>query len=243
MTTLLLTYSIVALAALIHASFQLSTSTFTLMSGHHLGKGRSQKQLVNLIGGFLLGVVAMTTLLICSTGFILQATSRYIEPSILWSAACGLAFGIGVAVWMFYYPKKSKGTTLWLPRKTAEYLAERSKKTSNTSEAFGLGLSSVFGELVFIIAPLFIAAMSLIGRNPLEQLGGVALYVGVSSLTIIVVAGLIGGGHKISEIQKWREKNKTFLQFAAGSGLLALGFSIYVDQILTIVRASGGMGL
>lgn len=239
--TLLLAYSIVALSALIHASFQLSVSTFTLMSGHHLGRGRSQKQLVNLISGFLLGVVTMTTLLLCTTALVAQTLALNVQFSILWSAACGLAFGVGVAVWIFYYPRKTRGTTLWLPRKTAEYIAERSKKTTNSGEAFGLGLASVFAELVFISAPIFIAAMALISRPPLEQLGGIILYVALSSLTITIVAALVGGGHKISEIQKWRENNKGFLQFIAGSGLLALGFSIYVNEILAIVQASGGV--
>jgi hypothetical protein len=211
------------------------------MSGHHLGRGRSQKQLVNLISGFLLGVVTMTTLLLCTTALVAQTLALNVQFSILWSAACGLAFGVGVAVWIFYYPRKTRGTTLWLPRKTAEYIAERSKKTTNSGEAFGLGLASVFAELVFISAPIFIAAMALISRPPLEQLGGIILYVALSSLTITIVAALVGGGHKISEIQKWRENNKGFLQFIAGSGLLALGFSIYVNEILAIVQASGGV--
>jgi hypothetical protein len=211
------------------------------MSGHHLGRGRSQKQLVNLIGGFLLGVITMTILLLCTTALVAQTLALNVQFSILWSAACGLAFGVGVAVWIFYYPRKTRGTTLWLPRKTAEYIAERSKKTTNSGEAFGLGLASVFAELVFISAPIFIAAMALISRPPLEQLGGIILYVALSSLTITVVAALVGGGHKISEIQKWRENNKGFLQFIAGSSLLALGFSIYVNEILAIVQASGGV--
>jgi hypothetical protein len=36
----------------------------------------------------------------------------------------------------------------------------------------------------------------------------------------------------LSRIQRWREANKHFLQFAAGSGLLILGFFVYVNEFL-----------
>jgi hypothetical protein len=43
---------------------------------------------------------------------------------------------------------------------------------------------------------------------------------------------LIGSGHRLSEIQKWRETNKRFLQFSAGGALVVLGFFVYVCKIL-----------
>jgi hypothetical protein len=68
------------------------------------------------------------------------------------------------------------------------------------------------------------------------QLAGIAIYTTISLFSLLVVNALIGSGHKLSRIQKWREDNKRFLQFAAGSGLLVLGFYLYVDHI---VAASG----
>lgn len=234
--TLLTTYAIIALAAFIHASFQLSVSTFTLMSGHHFGKARSHRTLNQLIGGFLLGTVTMTILLLCTFSLAVMGLAHVTTPHIIWSIACGLCFGVGAAVWMFYYPRGSKGTTLWLPRKSAEYLAERSKKTENGGEAFGLGLASVFAELAFVSAPLLVAATVLIPHTPLEQLTGIAIYVFISMLSLLVVTALVGSGHKISRVQEWREKNKTFLQFVSGSALLVLGFVIYVDQVYSAIQ-------
>jgi hypothetical protein len=46
-----------------------------------------------------------------------------------------------------------------------------------------------------------------------------------------LVAALIGGGHSLGQIQRWREANKGFLQFIAGSGLIVLGFYMYVNQV------------
>lgn len=234
--------SIVCLAALIHASFQLSISTLTLMSGHALGSGRSHTRLVSLLGGFTAGAATMTTLLICTLGFLLQyfLAGEHV-PQVVWAAACGLLFGVGVAVWLFYY-RRGKGTILWLPRQTAEFLTERSKKTRNTGEAFALGLASVFGELLFISAPLLVSVLVLLPLSPDLQLLGIALYVGISLLSLLTVAILVSGGHKLSTIQRWREANKTFLQFAAGSALFILGFYLYVNEVLvTPVMTSGGI--
>jgi hypothetical protein len=116
----------------------------------------------------------------------------------------------------------------------ARYLSERTKATKQTAEAFGLGLSSVFAELIFIIAPIVISALVLIKLEPMWQLAGIATYTVVSLLSLAIVNALIGSGHKLSRIQAWREKNKRFLQFAAGSGLLILGFYVYVDQVVSV---------
>lgn len=234
--------SIVCLAALIHASFQLSISTLTLMSGHTLGSGRSHTRLVSLLGGFTAGAATMTTLLVCTLGLLLSyfMTDQDI-PQVFWAAACGLLFGVGVAVWLFYY-RRGKGTMLWLPRQTAEFLAERSKKTKNTGEAFALGLASVFGELLFISAPVLVSVLVILPLSPDKQLLGILLYVGISMLSLLTVAVLVSGGHKLSAIQRWREANKNFLQFAAGTALFVLGFYLYVNEVLvTPVYTGGGL--
>jgi len=232
--------AIIALAALIHASFQLSISMLTLLSGHAIGAKTAHAKLLRLTTGFLLGVVVMTLLLLCFLAFLFQHFFGTSVPSLAWAVGCGLVFGLGVAVWVFYY-RREQGTSLWLPRSLARYLSDRTKATKDSAEAFGLGLSSVAAELIFIIAPMVISALVLIHMTPRWQLVGIALYTIVSLLSLIVVHGLIGSGHKLSRIQLWRENNKRFLQFAAGGGLLVLGFYVYVDQVMsTTAFASGG---
>lgn len=240
MTNELIALSIVCLAALIHASFQLSISTLTLMSGHTIGRGRSHMRLVSLLGSFTAGAATMTTLLICTIGLTISyLTVSIAVPPVLWAAACGLLFGVGIAVWMFYY-RKGKGTVLWLPRPTSEFLAERSKKTKNTGEAFALGLASVFGELLFIIAPLLTSVLVLLPLEPDWQLLGILLYVAISMSSLLLVALLVSGGHKLSRIQRWRETNKNFLQFASGTALFILGFYLYVNEVLILPAATTG---
>lgn len=226
-------FAIIIFAALIHASFQLSVSMLTLLSGHAIGSKASHGRLLKLTNGFFLGVAIMTTLLLSFTALIFQHSFGANVPLLAWAVACGLLLGLGIAVWAFYY-RREEGTSLWLPRGMARYLSERTKATKQTAEAFGLGLSSVFAELIFIIAPIVISALVLIKLEPMWQLAGIATYTVISLLSLAIVNALIGSGHKLSRIQAWREKNKRFLQFAAGSGLLILGFYVYVDQVVSV---------
>lgn len=223
--------SIIALAALIHASFQLSVSVLTLLGGHAIGTKKSQARVLRLITSFVFGVGTMTILLLSFVSLVLLSIFGGETPQVIWAMACGLLFGVGLSVWMFYY-RREKGTSLWIPRPIATYLHERTKATQRSAESFSLGLTSVIGELIFIIAPVTISALVLVHLDPLWQLAGIALYGVISLSSITIVWMLIGSGHKLSRIQEWRESNKTFLQFAAGSGLAILGFYVYVVEVL-----------
>lgn len=224
-------FAIIAFAALIHASFQLSVSMFTLLSGHAIGAKTAHKKVMKLTCGFLAGAAVMTMLLLAFTAFVLQNIFNHIAPAIVWAASSGLLFGLGMSVWLFYY-RRNPGTTLWLPRSMARYLSDRTKSTKQTAEAFGLGLSSIIGELLFILAPLFVSALVLMRLEPMWQVVGIGMYTVISLLSLLVVYSLVGSGHKLSRIQKWREDNKRFLQFSAGGGLLILGFYVYVTEVI-----------
>jgi hypothetical protein len=233
---------IIAVAALIHASFQLSVSMLTLLSSHTIGSKRSHARLLGLTGAFTFGVLVMTALVVSSAALAVQISSFWADATLLWIAVCGLLFGLGGAVWIFYY-RREQGTALWLPRGMARYLSDRTKATKQTSEAFGLGVSSVLAELLFIFAPVLVTALVLVRLEPVWQLAGIVLYASLSLFPLLVVYAMVGSGHKISRIQRWREQNKSFLQFAAGGGLVVLGFYLYVDQVLepTAIAAAGGL--
>ncbi len=184
----------------------------------------------------------MTALLVAGAAFIISTFSRDGVDPIVWVAASGLLFGLGFAAWMFYF-RRDNGTTLWIPRGMASYLEGRTKATSLSAEAFGLGLSSVLGELLFVAGPTLVGALALVQLPTNLQLAGLLVYTILSMLSLLIVNTLVGGGHKISKIQRWRETNKRFLQFSAGSAMIALGFYIYIDHVLTqaVLAAAGGV--
>lgn len=229
--------AIVTLAALIHASFQLSISVLTLLSGHALGAQQSQKKVLRLTFGFVGGVGVMTLLILSLISLILLHVFGPNTPQLIWAIACGLLVGVGLAVWFFYY-RRSRGTSLWVPRSFAKHLSDRSKETTHSAEAFSLGLTSVISELLFIGAPMAISGLVLVQLPGMWQLIGIAIYAVVSLMTLFSIAVLIGSGHKLSSIQRWRESNKHFLQFAAGGALTILGFFVYVCKILTDVAGA-----
>lgn len=228
---------VVAFAALIHASFQLSVSVLTMLSGHAISAKRSHATLLRLTSSFIAGTKVMTLLLVSFFAIVLFDVFGEQPPQIVWATVCGILVGLGVAVWLFYY-RREKGTTLWIPRSFAAHLTERSKATKSSAEAFSLGLTSVLSELLFIIGPLLVSALVLISLPSMWQLIGLAIYTVVSTFSSLIVWGLVGSGHSLSRIQKWRETNKHFLQFAAGSGLIILGLYVYVNQIVSVSSGS-----
>lgn len=223
---------VVAFAGLIHASFQLSTSVLATLSGHAIGSKKSHARTMRLTSSFVFGAGLMTLLIVTFVAFVVSNSFGARVPLYVWSIAAGLLFGVGVAVWLFYY-RKGEGTTLWIPRSLAHYLGDRTKSTKLSGESFGLGLVSVLSELIFIIGPVIITALVLVQLPNQWQLVGVALYTLISLLSLGIVWVLVGSGHSLSRVQKWREENKGFLQFAAGSGLIVLGFYVYVAQVIT----------
>jgi hypothetical protein len=230
--------AIVTFAAVIHASFQLSVSVLTLLSGHTIGAKKSRARLLSLTASFVTGTGVMTLLTFSFVSLIFLHLFGVAIPLLAWAIVCGLVFGIGIAVWLFYYRKNRPGTELWIPRAFATYLTRRSKATHHTAEAFGLGLSSVIAESIFILPCLTIAALALIGLPAEWQLLGVGVYAVVSLLGVLIVWVLVGGGTSLSTIQKWRERNKRFLQFSAGSALIVLGFFVYVTKIVATVSGA-----
>lgn len=236
---------IIIFAGLIHASFQLSLSVLTLLSGHSIGQKTSQRRLLKLSSNFVSGVLAITLLLLSATSYYLALFVHHVNSTEQFIAAIssGLMIGLGVATWAFYY-RPTPGTSLWLPRNFADHLTKRSKSTKNTAEAFSLGVVSVLAEIIFIIAPLLASSLAIITLPDIWwQIGSVILYTVISALPLIIINALINAGHSIANLQKWREKHKRFLQFASGSSLIILACFLFADRVIGLISYGGNLWL
>ena len=222
---------IIAFAGLLHASFQLGVSLLTLLGGHSLGLGRSQRRLTQLNIAYLSGAAVVTILFFSSVAYFVDFGFRN-NQELVWLCFSLLNMVIGLTVMVFYY-RREKGTGLWIPRAMAKYLTRRTKKTTHTAEAFTLGAGGVLAENPFIIGPLGLAVLYTLSQaSASEQLASLLLYSLVSLAPLLAIVAMISSGYKISTIQRWREDNKLFLQYCAGSGLVILGSFVFIDQFI-----------
>lgn len=222
---------VIAFASLLHASFQLGVGLLTLLSGHSLGTNRSFHRLMRLNIAYLFGASVVTVLLFAALAYLaLLSIRQYID--IAWFTLAVLNMAIGLSVMIFYY-KRERGTGLWIPKAMAEYLSERVKKTKRSGEAFTLGAGSVLAEIPFLIGPLGVAVLYTLTLPSADlQALGLITYSLIAISPLVTIVCLVGAGHKISTIQRWRENNKLFLQYCAGSGLVILGAFVFVDKCL-----------
>lgn len=208
-------------AVFVHACFQLSVSVLTRLSSHTIGAGRSQRRLLVLSLCYVIGVIVATSA--ATLGFAAKLTwvATFGGEWPVWLVT-GLLPLIGLLTVLFYY-RRDRGTQLWLPRPFIDYLMGRAKKTRSGTESSMLGAATVVGELPFLLAPIGIVSLWISLFAPVEQwLGLSILYALVVSLPLVFLALYISSGHKISAVQSWRERNKTFLQWTSGIALILL---------------------
>ena len=218
-------------AALVQASFSLGVSMLTLLSGHLLSQEKSADRLERLSAAYVFGAFATILIGLAALTYLFSRTNLT-HFATFWSVVIGVAFGIGLAVLLFYYRRGKNGTRLWLPRAAAEFLYARTRATRHSFEAFILGFASVITELIFIISPLIIAASVIPRLGSFGQVGAIFLYSIVAILPLIILWFANLRKSKISAFQKWRENNKKFLQIAAGVLLILLGFYLLIYKIM-----------
>ena len=223
--------AIVILASMVHASFHLSISILTLLGGHSLSRKKTNFQLTKLSMSLVFGSIFATVLMFCTFAYLGEIFYNIAFLKITWAVLIGILVSAGISTWGFYYRRGKKlqnGTELWIPRPMAKYLSLRASKTDHSAEAFSLGMVCVFSEILFYFAPLVIVSLLTTKFSPAFQFAILIIYVVISNLPVFSIACMISGGHPISEIQVWRNKNKRFMQFSAGLGMLVLAFIISV---------------
>jgi hypothetical protein len=230
--TILGTWLPLLLAGLVQASFGLSVSLLTLLGGHALSRRESARRLVGLSWHFVFGVMLAVAGLLLAALYLFQADGSAYTTSI-WALLVGLTGGVGVVIALFYY-RRGSGTSLWLPRFASQFLLSRTERTKNVFEALLLGVGSVLIELVFVAPPVLVAGHLLSEIGQPAQLIGLVSYILLASSSVIVMAVLIGSGHRISRLQAWRERNKRFLQVAAGICLIALAAYLFVYKVIEV---------
>lgn len=215
-------------ALFVHVCYQLSASVLTHFSSHSLSRKTSSKRLLSLGISYTAGVIVATALII--TALASLAVLMHGEPRLLTAVIAGVAPLVGLATILWYY-RQGYGTRLWLPRPVANYLLKRSKKTRSTLEAFLLGTATVIGEIPFLVGPMLFVAYLMSQLDAGQWLVWSFIYGVVSAFPLLIITMYLSSGHSIAKVQKWREVNKTFLQWTSGIALIVLTIYLTVLQL------------
>lgn len=227
---MIIPFSEVFLAAVIHATLQLSLGALLLLYHASLGK-HVRKKTRFLVDSYISG---LGTLVFLSLGTIIFILDRYfgkplyIEELII--VVCMLV-ALAIMAWFFYY-KRGKSTELWLPRSVARFIDKRAKLTNSNTEAFSLGLLTSLAEMPFTLVLLVVAANSIMVLPAMYQILAVAMYTVITIIPPIVLRLAIRKGQTVVNIQRWRVKHKTFFRLLTGAGFLALAFFLYTFEVL-----------
>lgn len=215
-------------ALFVHASYQLSVSVLTFFSSHSLSQKTSERRLLVLGVSYGFGAVGTMVLLLCSAASLVQSVDSGSHTLLVLTAFVAPVIGLATILW---YYRRGDGTRLWLPRRIAEYLLGRAKKTRLPVEAMMLGAATVLGELPFLIAPLLFVTY-VVSEQPVNQwVGWSSIYALLAYSPLFFITMYITSGHSVARLQKWRESNKNFLQWTSGTALVILTIYLTVLQL------------
>lgn len=227
---MIIPFSEVFLAAVIHATLQLSLGTLLLLYHASLGKHVRRKTRF-LVDSYISGMGMLVFLGLAATIFILDRYFEkplYIEELVI---VVGMLIALAIAVWFFYY-RRGKSTELWLPRSVARFIDKRAKLTNSNTEAFSLGVLTSLAEMPFTLILFVVAANSILVLPQLYQILAVAMYTIITIIPSIVLRLAIRKGQTVVDIQRWRVKHKTFFRLLTGVGFLVLGFFLFTFEVL-----------
>lgn len=227
---MIIPFSEVFLAAVIHATLQLSLGALLLLYHASLGK-HVRKKTRFLVDSYISGMGMLVFLGVAATIFILDRYFEkplYIEELII---VVGMLVALAIAAWFFYY-RRGKSTELWLPRSVARFIDKRAKTTNSNTEAFSLGVLTSLAEMPFTIVLFVVAANSILVLPHLYQILAVAMYTVITITPPVALRLAIRKGQTVVDIQRWRVKHKMFFRLLTGIGFLALGFFLFTFEVL-----------
>ena len=220
----------VILAAIVHASLQLQLGALLLLYHASLGK-HVRKKTKTIVSSYIAGIGTLIFLAVAATCFVFDryfGKALYPEEIVI---VIAMLIALAIVMWGFYY-RRGKTTELWLPRSVARYIDKRAKATESNTEAFSLGVLTSLAEMPFTLVLFIVAANSILTLEPLWQLIAVVIYTVIAILPPVILRLAVRRGESITNIQRWRVKNKTFLRILSGVGFLILGIFLFAFELL-----------
>lgn len=222
--------SVIVLAGVVHATLQLSLGALVLLYHESLGKHIKIKT-KRLASNYILGAMLLIGLFLTAVCYfisVLTAGNLSLKTLVI---VTGILVALAISVCFFYY-RSGRTTELWLPKTVSRYINRRARKTESNVEAFALGMLANFAELPFSLVLFLVAADSVLLLPAYWQILGIFLYTIIAILPLAVLRFSVKKGKTVAEIQKWRNKNKTFFKILAGCGFLTLALFLVAFKLL-----------
>ena len=219
---------------LLMASFQLLPGIFLILR-HHVASRFSKPKASDLALFFIFGAETAFVFFFLSFYAILNALSflsPFFASTVFLYALAGVMLALSILSFCFYY-RRSPGSKLFISRRRVSQYHIRIKNIKSRSDAFSLGFVSPVFEFIFTF-PLFILAsfeIMQLGETPVSRAALTILFVLSAILPLVILHFLFGTSHNLSDLLKFRFKNKSFFRF-----LIALLY--FLIAILIIIGAS-----
>jgi len=221
--------SIVALAAVVHATLQLGVGSLVLLY-HESSRKHIRKATKSIVSSYIAGIGMMIFLGLASTAFVIHnffTTGLALE---VLAAVIGVLAAFAILIWFFC--RQNTSNEDHMPRKVAEFVDARARITENNTEAFSLGVLTYMGEMPFVLVLALVAGSSIAELPDMWRPIVAGLYTIVAILPMIIVRIAVKRGKTAIAMQKWRAHNKLFLLFVSGAGFAILGAFIFVFRVL-----------
>lgn len=221
--------STIILAAIIHATLQISLGCLLLL--YHASRGKHiRKKTRGLVRSYVAGIGVLSFLGVCAMCYIILNIWRGPLGAEWLLIIVGILALLTLLMWLFYY-RWGKGSELWIPRVVARFIDGRAQATNNRVEAFSLGLLTCFAELPFSLILFVVTANSVLELPNELQVLMVFIYALITILPLIIMCSCFRRGKTIVEVQRWRVKHKNFLRIITGIGFLVLAIFIFSFKV------------
>lgn len=226
---------ILLLLTLILVFLQLVPGVFMLISHYASGKFSRRKAADQRLF-FILGVESGLVFFFLAIYAILSAiciTPINIDDGILVWAMSGVLIALAIAFALYYY-RNGAGTKLFISRKLAKRIEEKTMTARLRSDAFVLGFSATIPELIFTM-PLYIIMVAEIMRingPPALRALVVMLIMFAAILPLLIIAILFDRDCNLAELARKREQNKSFVRCIVSLLYILLAGIIITFRIL-----------
>ena len=216
---------IVILSTLIIAILQFRPAIFSIF--YHYASGKySRAKLQDLCFSFFFGSILFSALLFTIINIFLSTLARTdinFTNGILTWALIGILFALSLLSFFCYF-RKGPGTELFISRPLAQNFLSRAGSAKTASDGFMLGFFSNFPEIFFTL-PLYIIIFIELDRLSISAFSLAATLLTCILTTIIplfIIYISYRSGYNLSDITKFRIKNKPFYRIFIGISYLTL---------------------